>query len=155
MVTIVACLPRDAAETVLGALQQAMTEVPADPADDSAESRRADALELLAHSYLAGNAARPPTETVVHVDAEQLADPDRSPVLERLICDTGLRVVVHEADGTNGSVASPGRSPSGCAGSSTEETKGAGSQVAPTVRIITCITSSRSPPVALLTPTTA
>ena len=100
MVTIVARLPRDAAETVLSALTQAATAVPADPDHDSAESRRADALEHVAHSYLAGNAARPPTETVIHADADQLNDPDRSPVLERLTCDTGLRLVVHEADGT-------------------------------------------------------
>ena len=100
MVTIVARLPRDAAETVLSALTQAATEVPADPDHDSAESRHADALEHLAHSYLAGNAARPPTETVIHADADQLTDADRSPVLERLTCDTGLRLVVHEADGT-------------------------------------------------------
>jgi hypothetical protein len=103
MVTIVARLTRDAAESVLAALDRAEEAVPDEPHDDPAESRRADALEHIAQSYLAGDAARPPTEVVVHVDAEQLTDPDRSPVLERLTCDTGLRVVVSDQGVTTAS----------------------------------------------------
>jgi hypothetical protein len=100
MVTIVARFPRDAAENVLTAINRAAKDVPVDPDDDSAESRRADALESIAQSFLAGGADRPPTEMVVHVDVERLEDPERSPVLQRLMCDAGVRVTVTREDGT-------------------------------------------------------
>jgi hypothetical protein len=101
-VTTIIRQPRDAAETLHAALDAAMTEIPVDPEDDSAEARRVDALLHLAQTYLAGGAARPPTEVVVHVDAEHLADSDRSPVLERITCDASLRVVTDHAAGTLG-----------------------------------------------------
>jgi hypothetical protein len=91
-VTIVARLPRDSAELVLAAIEKAVAEVPDDiDPYDSAESRRADALELVARSFLAGNAERVPTEIVVHVDEDEVAAGDESPVIERLTCDTALR----------------------------------------------------------------
>ena len=91
MVTMVVRLPRDGAETVLGAVKSGEAEVPADAAGDSAGSRRAHALVLVAEAFSAGRSQRPPTEMVVHLDADDLAEP--SPVVERLLCDTSLRAV--------------------------------------------------------------
>ena len=55
------------------AVEKAMKEVPRTE-DDSAESRRLDALELIVREFLAGRDDRVPTEVVVHVDADELAE---------------------------------------------------------------------------------
>jgi hypothetical protein len=82
---------RDSFELRRRAMESALDEVPVDPeADDPAGSRWVDALEVIVRSFLAGNADREPTEMVVHVDEQEMAEP--SPVLERLTCDSAVRV---------------------------------------------------------------
>jgi hypothetical protein len=100
MVRIVSRLPRDSAERFLTAIDKAAADLPRAVDGDSAESRRADGLDIVADAFLAGSAPRPPTEIVVHVDAADFAAIDRTPVLGRWSCDTSLRLLVHGPDGT-------------------------------------------------------
>ena len=93
--TMVARLTPEQKEVVRHALDQALDEVPVEPENASAEARRADAVELVASAFLAGHSDRVPTEVVVHVDLEAV-DPG-SPVVERLLCDSGVRVVARAA----------------------------------------------------------
>jgi hypothetical protein len=62
--------------------------------DDSAEARRVDALEVIVRAFLAGRADRPPTEVVVHVEADELDEDEISPHVEELLCDASVRVDV-------------------------------------------------------------
>jgi hypothetical protein len=98
-VVVIARMTRDAAENLLAAVKAAEAEVPRIDGDDSAESRRADALELIATHFLAGRSERVPTEVVVHVDADQVDGDERSPVLERFMCDTAIRIHAPHASG--------------------------------------------------------
>jgi len=47
-------------------------------------------------TFLAGRNDRPPTETVVHVDADELSPGEITPYVERLLCDTSVRVDVKQ-----------------------------------------------------------
>jgi len=79
------------------ALDRALEEVPRGE-DDSAEARRVDALELIVRTFLAGRADRVPTEVVVQVDADAIAQEPASPYVERMLCDGGVRVDVRRGD---------------------------------------------------------
>jgi Domain of unknown function (DUF222) len=94
---LVGCLTPEQADLLRAALERAGKDVPRTE-DDSAESRRADALEVIVRAFLAGNAEQVPTEVVVHVDDEQIVSGDISPVVERLLCDTGVRLDVRKGD---------------------------------------------------------
>lgn len=101
-VTMLARLTPEQAQLVRHALDQACREVPVEPEHASGEARRADALELLASAFLAGSSRRVPTEVVVHIDAD--AVDERSPVVERLLCDGRVRTVIHTAGNQAGRV---------------------------------------------------
>ena len=90
-------LPRDGAETVLDAMKQAMTEVPADPPTIPRITTR-DALELVPRLPRRRHVTTT-TETVVTPTPSSSPIPTIT-VLERLICDTSLRLIVREPDGT-------------------------------------------------------
>ncbi len=90
-------LTREQSDVLKRALEQAEKEVPRD-VDDSAESRRADALELIARAFLAGRSDRVPTEVVVHVEADELAEDELTPFVERMMCDTSVHVDVRRGD---------------------------------------------------------
>ena len=94
---LVGRLTAEQADLLRAALERAEKDVPRTQ-NDSAETRRADALEVIVRAFLAGNAEQVPTEVVVHVDDEQIASGDISPVVERLLCDTGVRLDVREGD---------------------------------------------------------
>src|SRR5262245_20767318 len=66
MVRIVSRLPRDTAERFLAAIDKAAADLPRAVDGDSAQSRRADGVDIVANAFLAGSAPRPPTEMVVH-----------------------------------------------------------------------------------------
>jgi hypothetical protein len=65
---------------------------------DSAEARRLDAFEIIVREFLAGRDDRVPTEVVVNVDAAELSEEEVSPYVERLLCDTSVRVDVRQGD---------------------------------------------------------
>jgi hypothetical protein len=94
---VVGCLTPEQTDLLRAALERAGKDVPRTE-HDSAESRRADALEVIVRAFLAGNAEQVPTEVVVHVDDEQIVSGDISPVVERLLCDTGVRLDVRKGD---------------------------------------------------------
>jgi hypothetical protein len=79
------------------ALEKADALVPR-TADDTPESRRADALEIIVRSFLAGNTDRVPTEVVLHVDDEDIRAGEISAVAERSLCEAGVRVDVRSGD---------------------------------------------------------
>jgi hypothetical protein len=85
------------ADLLRAALEQAEKDLPRTE-NDSAEARRANALELIVRSYLAGNEEHGPTEVVIHPDDEQIQSGDISPAVERLLCDTGVRLDVRVGD---------------------------------------------------------
>ncbi len=79
------------------ALEAADKLVPRDESD-SAESRRANALEVVARSFLAGNTDRVPTEVVLEVNDEDIRAGELSAAAERFLCDTSVRVDVRLGD---------------------------------------------------------
>jgi hypothetical protein len=91
-------LTREQTDLLRQALEKALGEVPRDDENASAEARHADALELIVRSFLAGRAERVPTEVVVHVDAGETKAEEMSPLVERLLCDTGVRLDVKNGD---------------------------------------------------------
>lgn len=98
--TLIVRMTRDGIENVLASVDAAETEIPRDvDRDDSAESRRVDALELVALHFLAGRSERVPTEIVVHVENEDLDADTMSPVLARMTCDTAVRVQTPDSSG--------------------------------------------------------
>jgi hypothetical protein len=97
MSNLAACLTLELAELLRVALERAGKDV-SRTENDSAESFRADAFEVIVRAFLAGNADQVPTEVVVHVDDEQIVSGDISPVVERLLCDTGVRLDVRKGD---------------------------------------------------------
>ncbi len=97
-VTLDARLTREQADLIKEALEKAMKEVPASDEDASAEARRADSLELLARAFLAGRSDRVSTEVVVHVDDDELTEEELTPFVERMMCDTSVRVDVRRGD---------------------------------------------------------
>jgi hypothetical protein len=87
-------VPHDVADLFREAIDKAMKEVPRDDPDVPAETYRVDALRIVLETFLAGRNDRPPTETVVHVDADELTPREITPYVERLLCDTSVRVDV-------------------------------------------------------------
>jgi hypothetical protein len=79
------------------ALEAAEREVPR-TTDDSAESRRANALELIVRSFLAGNSDRVPTEVVLQIDDDDIRAGEISGAGERFLCDTSVRLDVRDGD---------------------------------------------------------
>ena len=148
--------PADAAETVLSVLTQAANEAGLSRRRFRGDRRRADVLEHVARCYLAGNVARPPTETVVHVDAEQLND--SGPITSGRTSHLRYRPSARPARGRRhqtGRSPHPDRPRRAAPHHRGLVTTAAGSPAAPTGHTTTCITSCRSPAEDPPTSTTA